>query len=307
MKRILALSLATTITALAQSPAPRAEVAFRASKPVDVRPVAAAGPSDLGHEIMLMQESRPFIVRTTISPSYTTNAFSDYSEQSDWSLNGNLSIGVESLIAGKLLVHGELGTRITRYDKERSLNRDAFYALASVGYALTSRTSVSASYVGSWSMDEGYGANYLTTHTMSVGAGHRIPIGERASLSLSTSANFISADPSDYNQVVLNSGFALTFRETARIEWGLGGRVEWSDYESYFRGLFPEDRSDFSWTLEAWWNYRFSERFDLRVDARFSRNDSNLRAFDLARGQFVGLYDYNAWQFVPSVGVNWQF
>lgn len=308
MRLILSALFATTAAALAQAPAPRAEVSFRASKPVGIREFKpSAEPSDLGTEIMLMQESRPFIVRGGITPSYTTNAFSDYTKQGDWSLEGNLSVGVQSLIAGKLLVHAELGTAASRYDKNTSLDRDSVSLLFSTAYNLTSRTTLAAAYVGQWYMEPGYGANYLTFHTLSVRGNHQIPLTDRTALNLSPFANFISADPSDYDQVALGGSFSLVFQETQRIEWGLAGQVQWSDYDSYFRGLFPEDRSDFSWGLSAWWAYRYSDRLDFRFDARFSHNDSNLRAFNLGTGRFVGLYDYNAWQFVPSVGVNWQF
>jgi hypothetical protein len=308
MRLILSALIATAVAALAQAPAPRAEVAFRSNSNIPLRSIEPrASESNLGTEIILMQESRPFVVRAGITPSYTTNAFSDYTQQGDWSLEGNLSVGVQSLIAGKLLLHAEIGTAASRYDKSTSLDRDSVSVLFSTAYNLTGRTSVAAAYVGQWYMEPGYGANYLTFHTLSVRANHQIPLTDRTVLNLSPFANFISADPSDYDQVVLGGSFSLVVQETQRIEWGLAGQVQWSDYDSYFRGLFPEDRSDFSWGLSAWWAYRYSDRLDFRFDARFSHNDSNLRAFDLARGQFVGLYDYNAWQFVPSVGVNWQF
>lgn len=293
----------------AQPPAPRAEAAFRASTKIGLRDDfdKAQPPTGLGSEILLMQESRPFIVKGGIAPSYTTNAFSDYTESGSWVLEGNLGVAVESLIAGKVFLHAEIGSAAARYDRHRELDRDSFAALVSASVQATDRITVAGAWVGQWYMESGFGENYLTFHTFSARANYRHPVGPRLVLNVLPYVNWIRADPSDYDQLILGGSIGLTLQHSSRIQYGLYGQVGWSDYDHYFRGLFPKDRRDLNWSVNWFYSHRITDQLEFRADIRFARNDSNLVAFDLGRGEFVGLYDYDTWQFTPSLGLNWQF
>lgn len=292
----------------AQMPAAPAEVAQRTASQAAWSPSAGITgtlpPTTQGLGVYLLEESQIFFIQATSQPVYTTNAFYDYTGQPDWSFQQSLAIGAQTVIAERYSILADISSSMTRYNRFDTLDRDTLSFRLVSSAAISERTSVSLSYDSSWYFQRGFSNNGSTFHNITLSASFAQPLPFRGSLLLSPMLTRIWASPTAYEQTIAGLYGAATFPLGEKTVFGLTGRFGSTWYDHYLTSVFPgQRRRDLMLSAGAFIAYTPFKNVSLRLDAMFTHNHSTLNATNLGTGQTVQLYNYNAWAFMPSMGI----
>lgn len=256
-----------------------------------------------GGEIMLLQETQPFFVRSTTQPVYTTNAAYDHTERKDWYLQQSLAAGLETVIDDRYYFLSEWGASMARYDQFSLLDRDALAVLVSASTAITESLSAGVTWNSAWSFERGFGHNDITFHTVSLHANRIFPLTNGSTLVISPAFTRIWSDPGDYSQTALGLGGRLNIPLSDRTILGFSGRIDSLRFDQFFPEVVSGDRRDLALTASAYLTFRPRENVEITMEILFSDNDSSVSATDLNTGRQVGLYDYSVWTVIPTLRI----
>lgn len=304
--------LSGAFSARAQSPisAARNEVAgrtateglWRGAALTDSEPVSNGA---LGEDILLLQKSLPFFFRLNSDYSYSTNATYDFTEQADWHFGVSAGLGVETIIDNKWHVLLESAASWTRYDKFDFLDRETLGAAASVTRSFD-HIHLALSYSSQWYYRDDFSVNDSTFHHLTFRGVYNTTIDDM-SFSVGPIIGLTKSDPSDFDvlNIGVQAGVVYTHDESSSA--GLFVQYGYNAYSHYMPTVFNKDRRDHTFGVSFFYSYKISKFIEIRPEVRFNLNESNLEATNLLTGKQVGLYDYKAWEFMPSLSVRIQF
>lgn len=251
----------------------------------------------------------PFYTRVSTAYSHTSNAFSDFREVKDWMLDTNLAAGWRSTLGSSMYLDLSLLANRLDYANQDLLSRNMFGARASFAGLLPGRLPYYLSYTSQWFMDSSYDSTSLNFHTLSATVPvYKKTFANKSVVTVLTSFSWLKAEPSDFDQVIpgLTVRYSAPITDTDRLELSLA--QNYAFYQHFQPGLFNEgDRQDWRTTLALQWVHNFTKNIYFTAGVSYTRNDSNLTGFDAATGRDGGLYDYKTWNFVPTVGMNFNF
>ncbi len=301
------------LTALAQDPGSvaRTEVAGRdiAGATGWTPGVAEPATSTLGdqQEIFLLQESQIFFVRSYTNPVYTSNAFYDFTEIEDWYVQQFITAGAETILAEKYYVLAEVGTSFTRYDQYSSLDRDTMGVHLAGSTSLSEKLSVGVNYRSTWFFDSGFDDNDSTFHSVALYGALTSPLPGGGTLQWVPTVSQIWANPDDYNQIGVGLNTNLSIPLSEKTTFGLNGGINYVWYDQYFEESFGVQRQDLALSAGAYVVHRPLDNVEIRLGVDFTNNDSTLNPTDFLTGRNVDLYDYDIWNFRPTIEVGIHF
>lgn len=250
---------------------------------------------------------------TSLSTSYvhTTNAFSDFREIKDWYLNINASVGWRSTIGSSMYL--DLSAFVNRFDysNQELLSRNAYGTRVSLMGLLPGRFRLPyfLTYTGQWFTDSSYDSVGLNFHNVNVTVPtYRKSFGNSGTLTMLASFSWMKAEPSDFDQVIPGIIVRYNLPITDKDDLQFSLVQSYSYYRHFLPGQFMEgDRQDWRTSLTLQWVHNFTKNIAFTAGVSYLRNDSNLTGFDVATGRTGGIYDYKAWNFTPTIGVNFTF
>ena len=264
-----------------------------------------------GKEVIVTQEKVPnFTFVGGVSAPYSSNAFSNFTEESDWAIGFSAGIKPKAIALGDdLALSTSFGAGWMRFDRfGTDLDHDVLSPSVSLTKTIDDNTSLTLAEKSIWIFSPGFDDNGLTKHTASLGIAKNLgkdSEDDPSFFSLGLRGERTWADPSNQDRSKGVFEFAWTQKGVKLVgdkDWNLviGTEVAYADYDNFLAAPAAEDRQFWHVGASVALSCKLTENLQLKSTISYLHSDDTITDISAGGARF-DRFDYDSFGWTPTL------